>query len=132
MSLRIALQAVGIVVVGLLLLMTLLAMGPVAWLVVGTMVAIGVLQVHRKRRQRRERRAGEGTTYCANCGSEVDLEAYDDDPAWEVAHCTDCGAPVETATGPATDDATSRRNCPECGSPNGPEATTCTYCDAEL
>lgn len=130
MSLHTALQAIGIFIIGILLLGAFLEMGPLAWIIFGTMIVLGVLQVQRQR----SRRAGEDdTTYCANCGTEVDFEIFDgndDEDSWDVAYCTRCGAPVDpeissgAVSGPV--------NCRDCGSPNDPDDQRCRYCEAPL
>lgn len=121
MSLRIALQGVGIVVAGLVLLWGFLAMGPLAWVVIGTMLVIGVLQVLRDRR-RSKSESGELPAYCANCGSALALDAHvaggSEDAEWELDYCPDCGAPVAPAG--ASGSVGKTRNCPDCGAPNDP------------
>ena len=141
MSVRVALQAIGLLVVGYFLLGSLLAMGPIGWLVFVPMLLVGAAEVYR-RRARRDRGSDGGDDYCANCGSAIELDAFDtreteeSDSEWETGYCANCGAPVgsgETAdrTGGSTG---SERpmNCPDCGAPNDPDRTTCNHCDATL
>ena len=131
MSLRIALQLIGLLFVALLVGGWILAMGPIGWVVFGTMLAIGFVQVYRQRRRRHEAL----DAYCANCGSEVDVDAYEtertDQDEWRANYCTHCGAPV-TARPEAGSSSPGRRNCPDCGAPNDPAARTCTYCNTGL
>lgn len=132
MSLHTALKAIGIVFVGLLLLPAFVAMGPVGWTVVGVMLMIGVLQVHRERS--RDDSAGKRPAYCPNCGSQID--AYADDyetrvaTQWQVEYCPDCGAPL--ASGTESESRPRRGNCPDCGAVVDPEDSECDYCRAEL
>lgn len=132
MSLRTVLQAIGLLAVGWVLFWGLFAMGPLGWVVFGTMLVVGVLQVHRERSRRNRDR--NGAACCANCGATVDLEAFDTDgeerTKWEVNHCSNCGAPVQSTTDDESRSTT--RNCPDCGAPNEPSDGTCAYCDAAL
>lgn len=133
MSLQTALKAVGLVVVGLMLLSAFIAMGPVGWVVIGTMVAIGVIQVHRNRR-RSEDEAGDAPAYCPNCGADLDAAAYERqagaDSQWKLNYCPECGAPV--APDSSGDAAPRPQNCPDCGALNDPGETECDYCHADL
>lgn len=132
MSLRIALQALGLLVVGYVLFVAFLAMGPIAWVVFGAMLVIGILQVHRKRRQP-DPETGGGPQFCANCGAKLDREIDENSPGsqeFEVNYCSSCGAPVPSTADTAP--AAQRTNCPECGAPNDAEQTECDYCEATL
>lgn len=132
MSLRIALQAIGLLVVGYVLFVAFLAMGPVAWVVFGAMLAIGILQVHRKRRQH-DQETGDGPQFCANCGAKLDHETGENSSgsqAFAVNYCGSCGAPVPSTADTAP--AAQRANCPECGALNDAERTECDYCEATL
>lgn len=130
MSLPTALKLVALLVVGLLLLPAFLAMGPLGWVVIGSMFVVGAVQVHRKR----SAETGDGRPeYCPNCGRELDDEVFatdDSDDEWEVGYCPDCGAPVRDGT--ETESRTRKVNCPDCGSPNDPDDEECEYCDAAL
>ena len=149
MSLRTAFLVVGAVVVGLFLLEGFLAMGPLGWLVFGTMIVIGIVQVHRNRR-RADGSADDEAVFCANCGESIDPTIFDDetrdnddvprdnnDPDWSVNYCRSCGAPIpetdlnrllEASTPPAR----SRQTCPDCGASNELDQTECGYCNAAL
>lgn len=132
MSLRIALQAIGLLIVGYLLLVAFLAMGPIGWAVFGTMSVIGLVQVYRSRR-RRARTTDDRPKFCANCGAELAYELDDssaDSSGFETNHCSSCGAPVPSPS--ETSPTVRRKNCPECGAPNDAEETTCNYCEATL
>lgn len=145
MSLRVALQVVGLLVAGYLLFMTLLAMGPIGLVVFVPLLVIGAVQVYRKRTGRTVSDA-ESPNYCPHCGSAIDVDAVDreetsDDGQWEVRYCRNCGAPLETEAKPdwgndttdADPGAAGRtENCPDCGAPNDPHRTECKHCDAEL
>lgn len=133
MSLRIVLQAIGTVVVGGMLLLAFLSMGPVGWVVIGAMFVIGVLQVHRNRR-RGDRNSGDMPAYCANCGAALPVDAFDsddlEDSEYETDYCSRCGAPVVPE--PQDSSASTQRNCPDCGALNEPGADECNYCHADL
>lgn len=108
-----------------------LAMGPIGWVVIGSMFVVGVVQVHRKR----SADSGEGRPECCpNCGSESDdvvLATDDADDEWEVGYCPDCGAPIRDDD--AGDDSKVRNvNCPDRGSPSDPDDVACDYCEAPL
>ncbi|AUX07781.1 hypothetical protein AArcSl_0124 [Halalkaliarchaeum desulfuricum] len=134
MSLRTALLAVGILVVGYVLFVTVLAMGPLGWIVVGTMLLIGMIQVYRKRRGLN--RDGETPPrFCANCGAELAPEFGEGDVEGEdsefgVNYCSSCGAPVPSAADTATEKR--RCNCPDCGARNDADRSECDYCGAVL
>ncbi|WP_440763892.1 hypothetical protein [Natronorubrum sp. DTA7] len=144
MSLHVALQVLGLLVGGYLLFVTILAMGPIGLVVFVPLLAIGAVQVYRNRTRRSgSESVSESPSYCRHCGSAIDTDAFDDeregdDGPWEVRHCPDCGAPLESATksdrGTDTTNGTAGRptNCPDCGAPNDPDQTTCTHCDGEL
>ena len=145
MSLHTALQAVGLLAVGYLLFVVLLAMGPIGMFVFGSLLVIGAVQVYRNRARRGgSGSVSEGPSHCRHCGSAIDTDAFDDekeadDGQWEVRHCSNCGAPLEpeTKTDRETDtaetgSASRTKNCPDCGAPNDPDRTTCTHCDVEL
>lgn len=129
MSLHTALQAIGIVIVGTLLFGTLLDMGPLAWVIFGTMLVLGVLQVQRRRRNRA---AEDDDAYCANCGTELDFELFDAEGGdqWGVAYCPSCGAPVNSDRD--ADAFGGTMNCPDCGSPNDAGNERCQYCETPL
>lgn len=132
MSLRIVLLAIGGVFVGWILFWTLLAMGPIAWVVIVPMLIIGLVQVYRKRAKMET--AADGVYYCANCGTEISRTTADgeraDGPDRELNYCTNCGEPVEIDE---REDAAQRvQNCAACGAPNDPDAEACTHCHAAL
>lgn len=131
MSLRIVLAAVGLVTVGWVLFWTLVAMGPIAWVVIVPMLVVGVVQVYRKRRGRRP---DDGVRYCPNCGAEIVPPTDDGEAAAPTdrptVYCVNCGESVDIDG--ASDATPTVRNCPECGSPNDPDAGACEYCDAAL
>lgn len=132
MSLGTALKAVGLVVVGLVLLWTFVAMGPIAWVVIGTMLAVGVIQVHRERRRGADE-GDETPAYCPNCGTEIEVAydaAGDAGGEWAINFCPECGAPV--APDSESEAAARPQNCPDCGALNDPLATECEYCHADL
>ncbi|ELY40482.1 zinc ribbon domain-containing protein [Natronorubrum tibetense] len=142
MSLRTALQVVGLLAAGYLLIVVLLAMGPIGLFGFGPLLAIGAVQVYRNRTQRDGSDSGsEGPNYCRHCGEAIDTDAFGgehEDDQWKVRHCSNCGAPLESATESDreadTADGTAGRpkNCADCGAPNDPDRTTCTHCDAAL
>ncbi|MEF8780606.1 MAG: zinc ribbon domain-containing protein [Haloferacaceae archaeon] len=132
MSLRVALQAVGLLVVGYALFAALLGMGPVAWAVFGTMLAIGALQVYRKR-SREAADAGDPPQFCVDCGAELDPDPGADGSGSrevEVNYCGACGAPVPSAG--ESDPGERTVNCAECGAPNDADRSACDYCGAPL
>ena len=151
MSIRTALQVIGLLTVCYLLFLALLAMGPIGWLVFVPMLVFGLVQAHRKRSQRRASDRG-GPNYCPNCGSEIDTDWFDEtaadaerggssDADWTVRYCPDCGAPLETVADDRSDcddgstggdRRSSPANCPDCGAPNDPDRATCKHCDAAL
>ncbi|WP_436344978.1 hypothetical protein [Natronorubrum sp. FCH18a] len=144
MSLRTALQVVGLLAAGYLLIVVLLAMGPIGLFVFGPLLVIGAVQVYRNRTRRGgSESVSESPSYCRHCGAAIDVDAFDDereaDGPWEVRYCPDCGAPLEPETKTdrgadtvETGSAGRTKNCPDCGAPNEPDRTTCTHCDAEL
>lgn len=154
MSLQTALQVVGLLAVGYLVFVGLLAMGPIGWVVFVPMLLIGSYQVYRERSRRSgAERGSDERNSCPNCGSTLDIEAFettdesdaDGDDDRQVRYCSTCGTPLETvpSSDPApsfvddrsgADTGRSNRvtNCPDCGAPNDPHRTTCEYCDAEL
>ena len=149
MSLRTALLAVGLLVVGYVLFVAFLAMGPIAWVVFGTMILIGIIQVYRTRRAP-DRDSGTDAQFCANCGAELAFELVDGDDTrveddqieddegdtgeYSVNYCSSCGAPVPSTSDGDADGGVERRrrNCPDCGAPNDPDRTACDYCGAAL
>lgn len=133
MSLPTALKIVALLFVGLLLIPAFLAMGPLGWVVIGSMFVVGAVQVHQNRKKSAE--AGDGRPeYCPNCGAELDDGVFatdDPDDEWEVSYCPDCGAPVR-GDDSGNESKVRKVNCPDCGSPNDPTDEKCDYCDAEL
>lgn len=133
MSLRVALQAIGLLVVGYVLLIGFLGMGPLGWIVIGTMLLIGIIQVHRTRSQPGTE-GSDHPQFCVNCGATLDLAADDADDGerqeFEVNYCGSCGAPVPSTTETAAE--SERTNCSECGAPNDADQTKCDYCGAPL
>lgn len=130
MSLPTTLKVVALLVVGLLLIPAFVAMGPIGWVVIGSMFLVGVVQVHRKRSSAS---GGVRPEYCPNCGSEIDDDVFaadDPDEEWEMGYCPACGAPIRG------DDGSESRarpvNCPNCGAPNEPDEEECAYCEADL
>lgn len=140
MSLQLALRVVGALVVGYLLFVTLVAMGPIGLAVFVPLLAIGIVQVYRNRT--RDGGTAGSPNYCPNCGSAVEYGAVDGESAddhWEARYCPDCGAPLHPERESDRDDGTTDAdglerptNCPDCGAPNDPDRTTCEYCDAVL
>ncbi|NUB93095.1 zinc ribbon domain-containing protein [Haloterrigena sp. SYSU A558-1] len=140
MSLRLALQVVGALVVGYLLFVTIVAMGPIGWAIFVPLLAIGTVQVYRNR-TRDDGSAG-SPNYCPNCGSALEYDSVGeetDDGGWAVRYCPDCGAPLGSdgdadRDGRADETSGAERpaNCPDCGAPNDPDRTTCDYCDTAL
>ena len=132
-SLPTALKIVALLFVGLLLIPAFLAMGPLGWVVVGSMFVVGAVQVHWNRKK--PAGAGDGRPEdCPNCGAEIDDEVFATDAPddeWEVGYCQDCGAPVgEDDSG--NESRVRTVNCPDCGSPNDADDGQCRYCDAAL
>lgn len=142
MPLRTALLVVGAVVVGLFLFEGFLAMGPLGWVVFGTLIFIGIVQVYRNRR-RADGPFDDDAIFCANCGAPFDPTIFEDetrensDPDWSVSYCRNCGAPVpeedlnrllKVSTPPGR----TRQSCPACGAPNEHDRTECGYCSANL
>ncbi|QLK27286.1 hypothetical protein HYG81_06705 [Natrinema zhouii] len=122
-------------------------MGPIGWLVFGTVLAVSVIQVHRKRAKETDRTHDE-TGYCPDCSVTVDLVIIDGngkggdrpDPSNpSVRYCPNCGESID-ADGDAENAADSRdarratgtTNCAACGAPNDPDRTTCKHCEAAL
>ena len=140
-SLRTALLVVGVIVVGLFLLEGFLAMGPLGWIVFGTLIGIGIVQVYRNRR-RADGPTDDEAIFCANCGEPIDPtifedEMEDDDPDWSLSYCRNCGAPVpkedvNRLLEMSTDPGRTRQSCPDCGAPNEFGRTACEYCNATL
>lgn len=132
MSLHPTLEAIVVVILGVLLLPAFIAMGPLAWVVLGGMLLIGIVQVHRGRD--RNEKGVERPTHCPNCGVRIDAyaEEYErrDDSQWQVQYCPDCGAPLAPETG--KEPRPSRGNCPDCGAVVDPADSECDYCHAEL
>ncbi|QCS41588.1 hypothetical protein [Natrinema versiforme] len=127
--------------------MAFLAMGPIGWLVFGTLLAVGVIQVHRKRATETSR-PDDVSGYCPDCDVTVDLEVADGDGEGgdradpsdpSVRYCPNCGESIDSDgdVENAADSRDARRatgttNCAACGAPNDPERTTCKHCDAAL
>ncbi|MDR5673116.1 Zn-ribbon domain containing protein [Halalkaliarchaeum sp. AArc-CO] len=157
MSLRTALLAVGLLVVGYVLFVAFLAMGPIAWVVFGTMILIGMIQVYRTQRAP-DRDSESEPRFCANCGAELAFEPVDEDGDGEdgdgadgdgedgdgkdgessdgqdehreysVNFCSSCGAPVPDATdGDAGGGAERRRQ--NCPDCGAPNDPDLTACD---
>lgn len=132
MSLPTALKVVALLVVGLVLIPAFVAMGPLGWAVIGSMILVGAVQVHRSRK--RDSRADDGLPkYCPNCGTELDDDVFggEADGDWKVGYCIECGVPIEAGSDDE-DSVAKRTNCPDCGAPNESGADECEYCDAEL
>ena len=141
MSVRVALQVIGLLVVGYFLLGSLLAMGPIGWLVFVPMLLVGAAEVYRRQARRDPGSNGAGD-YCANCGKAIGVDAFDtratdeSDSEWEIRYCANCGAPIDSGViGDRTGGSTGSQrptNCPDCGAPNDRDRTTCKHCDAAL
>ena len=142
MSLRTALLVIGVIVVGLFLLEGFLAMGPLGWIVFGTLIGIGIVQVHRNRR-RADDPADVEAIFCANCGEPIDSTIFEDetgegdDSHWSVSYCRNCGAPIpeedlNRLLEVSTPSGRTRQSCPACGAPNEHDRTECGYCSATL
>ncbi|ELY68132.1 hypothetical protein [Natrinema versiforme] len=136
-------KPVALLVGACLLLLGFIAMGPIGWLVVGTLLAVGVIQVHRKRARETDRTHTE-TGYCPDCGATIELESASGDGEGgdrvvpSVRYCPNCGESIdsegdtENAADSSAPGQTGTTNCAACGAPNEPDRTTCKHCDAAL
>ena len=106
MTVRAGLQAIGLLVVCYLLFSAFVALGPLGWLLFGTLLVIGLVKGYRGRTRESADESGE-TDYCPECGAPIA-------PAAEHG----------SGAGPV--------NCDACGAPNDPERTTCKHCNTEL
>lgn len=130
MSVRTALQAVGLLALAYVLFVTFLALGPIGWFAFGTLFVVGVAQVYRERRRGGSDGEAGWPNYCTRCGTALEFDADGAESGEPVRYCGECGAPVRAETG---DEATGRTvNCADCGAPNDPDRTTCTHCGLEL
>lgn len=144
MSFDTVLKAIALLVGLCLLLLGFIAMGPIGWLAFGTLLVVGVIQVHRKRARETDQTHSE-TGYCPDCGATIELESAsgdgesEDRAAPSVRYCPNCGEEIDTEgdTESAADSRDTRRttgttNCAACGAPNDPDRATCKHCDAAL
>ncbi len=85
MSLETALKGIGLVTVVWFLFWALVAMGPLGWIVLGPILLIGIVQVYRKRDERRRQNHAASTAGVQNC---PDCGAPNDPERTECKHCS--------------------------------------------